>query len=444
MLAMSAIRVSVYLLCSYGITNPVTLTLIPVRAVGANEGRMNSEPASAAAYVPDKQRLKDYFVISSDCHVNEPPDVFSARVDARFRERIPSMKVDEKGRKWLIMEGARPSWIREAPRNEQVPLAEFKRRWETDGTRPQLDRTKGAMFQLHGGTGPERYRDMDYDGVDAEIVFPNKGLAAFYSPDPALNVAMCRAWNDWAHETFCASARSFPAALIAPADVGAAVEEAKRAAERGFHAVMLPPLIREKGYNLPEFDPLWGVLNEAGLPVCFHAGTGKDPRGATGNGGAVINYVVHAMNTVVQPLVEVCASGVFDRFPRLRCGTVEAGVGWIPYTLQAMDLGYESFAFWATPKLAHKPSEYFRSHCFATFEVDPVGIELRRYIGADNLLWGNDYPHIEGCWPNSDLVVDSWGKSVLHDERAQMLGLNAARIFNIPVPRAYQNKREVA
>jgi predicted TIM-barrel fold metal-dependent hydrolase len=405
---------------------------------------MSATSASIPAYVPNKQRLKEFFVVSADCHVNEPPDVFSARVEERFHDRIPTIKVDEKGRKWLHMEGARPSWIREAPRNEQVSLTDFKRRWETDGTRPQLDRTRGAMFQQHGGTGPERYLDMDYDGVDAEIVFPNKGLAAFYSPDPALNVAMCRAWNDWAYETFRGSSRSFPAALVAPADIAAAVEEVERAAQRGFHSVMVPPLIRDKGYNLAEFNPLWAVLSETGLPVCFHAGTGKDPRGATGDGGAIINYVVHAMNTVVQPLVEVCASGVFDRYPRLRCGTVEAGVGWIPYTLQAMDLGYESFAFWVSPKLQRKPSEYFRSNCFATFEVDPVGVELRRYVGADNLLWGNDYPHIEGCWPNSDLVVESWGSSVSQPERAKMVGLNAAHIFNIPVPEQYQTKGAVA
>jgi predicted TIM-barrel fold metal-dependent hydrolase len=394
--------------------------------------------AGTGSYVPNKARLQEFFVVSSDCHVNEPFDVFSSRVAQKFQDRIPKMKTDEKGRKWLIMEGARPSWIREAPRDEQISVDEVKRRWDTDGSRPQLDRTKGALFQQHGGTGAPRYADMDFDGIDAEIVFPNKGLSSFYSPDPELNVAMCSAWNDWAHETFVASERSFPAALVPAADVAAAVREVHKAADRNFRCVMVPPLLPNKGYNLPEFDPLWSALNDTGLPVCFHAGTGKDPRGATGAGGAIINYVVHAMNTVVQPLVEMCASGAFDRFPNLRCGSVEAGVGWIPYTLQAMDAGYESFTFWATPKLKAQPSEYFRRHCFATFEVDPIGIELQRYIGTDNMLWGNDYPHIEGCWPNSDVVIDAWGTKVSKEEKAKMLGLNAAKLFNIPVPARYQ------
>ena len=56
------------------------------------------------------------------------------------------------------------------------------------------------MFQNQGGFTASRYRDMDYDGVDAEIIFPNKGLTNWQSPDPEMNVVMCRAWTDWAHE----------------------------------------------------------------------------------------------------------------------------------------------------------------------------------------------------------------------------------------------------
>src|ERR1700733_12232827 len=102
----------------------------------------NARSDAGDTYVPNKNRFTDYFVVSADCHVNEPPDVFSSRVEERYRDRIPKMQVDEKGRKWLIMEGARPSWIREAPRDQQLSITQFKRRWETDGARPQLDRTK--------------------------------------------------------------------------------------------------------------------------------------------------------------------------------------------------------------------------------------------------------------------------------------------------------------
>jgi predicted TIM-barrel fold metal-dependent hydrolase len=67
-----------------------------------------------------------------------------------------------------------------------------------------------------------------------------------------------------------------------------------------------------------------------------------------------------------------------------------------------------------------------------------VGIELIRHIGVENMLWGNDYPHIEGCWPNSDKVIDAWGSKVSVKDKTKLMGLNAARIFNIPVPLQYQ------
>lgn len=396
---------------------------------------INKEPVKAADQPAEKATLKDYFVVSADCHVNEPNDVWQARVDEKYHERLPRIKVDEDGRKWFVAEGIRPSRIREAPRDESVEITEFVK----VGERPQLDRTRGAMFQDQGGITADRYRDMDYDGIDCEIVFPNKGLVNWQSSDPELNTVMCHAWNEWAYETFGGHSRSFPAACVAPADVESAVKEIEWAAEHGFKSIMLPPLLKEgKGYNLPIFDPIWAAASEAGLPVLFHAGTGKDPRSATGNGGAIINYVVHAMNTVLQPTVELCASGVFDRYPKLKFATIEAGAGWVPYALHAMDFGNFAHSFWVMPKLKYKPSEYYLMHGHSSFETDPIGVELRDRMGVENLLWGNDYPHIEGCWPHSEEQLAIWGKGLNQDEIAKIIGLNSAKLFNIDVPKQYQ------
>jgi predicted TIM-barrel fold metal-dependent hydrolase len=173
------------------------------------------------------------------------------------------------------------------------------------------------------------------------------------------------------------------------------------------------------------------------MPVLFHAGTGKDPRGATGNGGAIVNYVVHAMNTVVQPTVELCGSGVFDRYPKLKFATIEAGAGWVPYTLHAMDFGNVAHNFWVMPKLKYKPSEYYQMHGHSSFETDPIGVQLRDRMGINSLLWGNDYPHIEGCWPHSEEQLQVWGKDLTKDEIAKVIGLNSARLFNIDVPKQF-------
>ncbi len=395
---------------------------------------MEATAAPLVSPIAKKESLQEFFVVSADSHVHEPHDLWLKRIDARFRDRIPHIEVDDKGRKWFVVEGFRKAMVRESPRDEQVSLDEFKARSEAAGGRPTLDRTKGAMFQQRGAPSLERYSDMDYDGVDAEILFPNKGLTNWSSPDAALHVAMCRVYNDWAHEVFGGSSRSFPAACVAPADLQACVDEIERAAKMGFHAVTMPPLVPGHGYNLPEFDPVWAALCDTGLPVCFHAGTGKDPRTATGHGGAIINYVVHAMNTVLEPVVQLCSSGVFDRHPKLRFATIEAGTGWVPYALWAMDHGFEKHAFWVSPKLRYKPSDYFRHHGHASFQDDPVGIELRKWMGVDSMLWGNDYPHLEGTWPYSGQVVAGFDSSLTQEEKAKIIGLNAARLFNIEVP----------
>ncbi len=380
-----------------------------------------------------KRILQELFVVSADSHVHEPNDLWSKRIDEKFRHRIPRIEVDDKGLKWFVVEGFRKSLIREAPRDERLSIDAFKSSGEKRAGRRELDRTKGGLHQQPGAASVERYEDMDYDGIDVEIVFPNKGLTNWSSPDVELQEAMCRISNDWAYEVFGGSTRTFPVACIAPADINAGVREIQRVAKLGFHAVMMPPIVRG-GYNLPEFDSLWAVLSEVGMPVCFHAGTGKDPRTAAGHGGAIINYVVHAMNTVLEPVVQLCSSGVFDRYPKLNFATIEAGAGWIPFALWAMDHGHEKHAFWVSPRLEYKPSEYFRRHGHASFQDDPVAIQTREWLGVDSIMWGNDYPHLEGTWPHSDVVVGQIASTVPREELAKIVGLNAARLFNIEVP----------
>ena len=103
-----------------------------------------------------------------------------------------------------------------------------------------------------------------------------------------------------------------------------------------------------------------------------------------------------------------------------------------------MDFGAEAFAFWVSPNLKYKPSEYFRMHGHASFEIDDVAIASREAIGTQCLMWGNDYPHIEGCWPYSSQQVDKWTKmGVTEAEKRDILGMNAARLFNLPVPEQF-------
>ena len=354
-------------------------------------------------------------MISSDTHANEPVDFLSARVDAKYRERLPRVEVDEDGTRWLVTEGYRPEKIRSST-------------FEGD----DLERS------VAGADPEDRLRDHARDGVDAEVIFPNKGLSMWATPDPEFAMACCRAWNDWAWETFGPyNDRLSPVACLATGDLDGSIAEVQRAADRGVRALTLPckPIwgahdADQLHYNKPAFDRLWAAIEETGMPVTFHVSTGRDPRAARGDGGAVINYVAHSLAPTIEPVAHLCASGVLERFEGLRFATIEAGIGWVPWALTAMDEAYRKHHMWAFPKLAELPSTYFRERGYASFQEDRAGLDLVEEWGLErNFLWANDYPHHEGSWPHSAEAIEREMSHLRDDTRARLLGLNAAELF---------------
>lgn len=368
-----------------------------------------------------------YFMVSADAHVNEPGNIWVQRIEAKYRDRLPRIEKNEQGETFHVSEGFRKTRIRESTFE-----GEDKERADA-------------------GRDPEqRLKDMDRDGIDVEIQFMNKGIGMWATPDPEFAQAMCRVYNTWAWETFAAyQDRMVPMACISAGDIPGSLVEIERCAKLGFRGVCFPmkPIfgahdVDHLNYNLPAFDPIWALIQEAGLALTFHVGTGRDPRAAKGNGGAIINYVAHALSPAIEPVANLCASGVFERFPKLRFAIIEAGIGWVPWVLDAMDEAYVKHHMWVRPKLQGLPSDYFKAHGFASFQEDRSGLRLMAEAGLDGcFMWGNDYPHHEGTWPHSAEAIERTMGGLTEDQRARVLGLNAARAFNLDVPAA---KRAIA
>jgi hypothetical protein len=110
-----------------------------------------------------------YFIISADCHAQEPADLWAKRIEPEFRHRIPRQEVDDEGVKWQVTEGHRPTRIRDL---------------KLEG---EDEERNGAGYKVE-----ERLRDMDRDGIDVELIFPNKGLSMWATQDPVFSQAMCR------------------------------------------------------------------------------------------------------------------------------------------------------------------------------------------------------------------------------------------------------------
>jgi predicted TIM-barrel fold metal-dependent hydrolase len=273
-------------------------------------------------------------------------------------------------------------------------------------------------------------------------MFPNKGLSVWATTDPEFGAAQCKVWNDWAWETY-GPYNDFmsPIAAIMTADVNLAIEEIKRVAKLGFRGVNLPckPIFgahdaRHPNYNMTMYDPMWAVIQDCDVTITFHISTGRDPRAARKDGGAIINYAAHALSPTVEPIACLCASGVLERFTKLRFAGIECGIGWVPWALEAMDDAARKHHMWAFPKLKKLPSEYFREHGAASFQDDAIGIELaERHNLVGNFMWANDYPHHEGSWPHSAQSIERQMGELKEESRTKILGLNAARIFKFDV-----------
>ncbi len=383
---------------------------------------------------PGEQDRKKYFIVSCDTHLQAPPKLFLERVDEKFRHLLPRIE---------LRDGVRYQVHGETGATDRLV--------ESDLEGEDLVRSKsGAAFRGdtdsdYGDFTPvaQRIADQDLDGVDAELIFPNgPALLIWASKNVEFVAAQCAVWNDWLMEQCRDNLdRCIPAAAIPTLDVDASIAEVERVANLGYRALTFPTKPfwgAEDGrpnYNHKDYERLWAATQDHELPIAFHSATGKDPRAVRGQGGAIINYVVHGCMPVVEPAVTLCASGIIERFPKLRFAIVEGNAGWLGWMLDMMDEAYLKHHFWVRPKLKELPSTYFRTNGAATVCEDRSALLLAEPLGLeDNLLWANDYPHHEGTWPHSPQAIERQMGHLREDTRAKVLGLNAARMFGLKVP----------
>lgn len=233
-----------------------------------------------------------YFMVSSDCHANEPKDWVKSRIEPEYLERLPRLEMKD-GQAFIITEGNRP----------------WKIKTDTTDWGPEdIERNKT------GCNVAERIVDQNRDGIDLEVVFGNKGIHAFGTNDPGFSMAMCKCWNDWAHEEFGAHQdRILPMAQIPTLDVKAAIKEVERVAKLGFRDITIPVKpeygptgMDQRNYNQLEFEPLWAAIADADLPLTIHVSTGRDPRAASGPGGADLETKIALREQAIEDRLREC------------------------------------------------------------------------------------------------------------------------------------------
>lgn len=360
-------------------------------------------------------------LISADSHVMEPLDLWTSHLPRHLRASGPRVE-SHQGKQCLMVE------------NSVVRRFDSLTAESTAATAAaHADRSK--TFSMGASDPDRRLHDLDIDGVWGEVIYPNLAFfCCFQIHSAELQKATARTYNDWVADLFIGTSERFaPVALLPVNDIDASVAELKRAARRGFRATLLPAHVDVRPYNDPAYDKLWHAAADLGMPLTFHAGTGRTQTPAHGPGGAVINYVV-VVGAPMETVAYLCGSGVLARHPMLKVAMVECGSGWLAWVLHAMDDAYREHNMWVRPKLEMLPSEYFRRQGLVTFQYDPVGLANLRFTGDQCLMWGSDYPHPEGTWPNSVEVLNKQLAGVPERSVEKIVCQNAAELYRFRVP----------
>ncbi len=330
-------------------------------------------------------------------------------------------------------------------------LADFDE-WAKTYVNPFADLLGETAYRSWDSTS--RLRELEDDGVVAEVLFPNTVppffpggnlLARPPSSDMyELRWAGLKAHNRWLAD-FCADTpgRRAGMAQIFLNDVDDAVSEVTWAREHGlFGGILLPGVPPDSGLPplfAPDYDPIWAACQDLDMPVNNHAGSaGPEPGDYL---ASLAVFVVELGWFSHRVFWHMALGGVFARYPRLKLVLTEQSAGWVPSVLRMLDHQYERFRDPTNAEshfggelikvVPESPSHYWKTNCYAGASFfRPSEVPLRYEIGIDKIMWGQDYPHIEGTYPYTTEALRNTFAGLNPDEVAPMVGLNAARVYD--------------
>jgi predicted TIM-barrel fold metal-dependent hydrolase len=330
---------------------------------------------------------------SGDSHYNEPPDLYQA-LSEDLRDRMPrSVKSEDGSYETIYVDGK--SFERPMPRIGIVKGAS--------------GRTLMEALQAPGATDWKiRRQDLDQEGIWGEVIYASVGFWNSMITDPGLIREAVKVVNDWSASVQRESVRHIMPAQVSCLDIDDAVEEVQRAASLGLVALSLPPGT-PKGlpdFNRHDWDPLWDAAEEAGMVLTVHTGppVGEDPIHHHGPGAGTMNYL-YACYGGMDMAASLSASGILDRRPTLKLLISEAGASWLPFIGDRLDEAMRQHAEFVRDKLSRMPSEILREQVYASFQHDPSAVLTASAMGYPNVMWGSDYPHIEGTFGHSQKTL---------------------------------------
>jgi uncharacterized protein len=384
---------------------------------------------------------KTGWIIDSDAHVTEPRDVWTSRLPQKYLEEAPHVEVIDGVDAWVIG-------------NDRVAAvgASAVAGWPTNPIDfpPRFEDCHPAAYQA-----AERLKYLDEAGIWAQVLYPNVGGFGgdrfLRIVDDKLKLLCVQAYNDFLLEWCSVDPQRLLPILATPFwDVEATVAEVERCGDLGARGILFTG--EPQRFGLPligsrHWDPLWSVATERGLAIHFHIGSGGDspalmtPERFTETGvaatqtfGTVSLYLKNGVQTA-----DLLTSGMLPRWPGLKFVSVESGIGWVPFVLEAADYSWLSNTRVGRQKDSGDmlPSEQFAQHVYVTHWFEQVApTHLLDTLPIDNILFETDFPHISCLYGDIPETIERSLGHLSEGDRQKILWQNAAELYNIPQPSA--------
>jgi predicted TIM-barrel fold metal-dependent hydrolase len=367
-----------------------------------------------------------FLVVDCDAHMQEPLDIWQRYVEPKFRDRAPKV-IGAAGR--LIFNYAPCEAFPEGLTN-MLPESVY------EGFPERMGEAYDSWWSLSS-----RLKHMDQEGIDVMVCFPSNGTHAtsLNITDPALQAALCRAYNDWATD-YCRDSndRVKFVAKLSVLNVSDAVAEVKRVQQRPEVAAFVLPDLNDNDrlWHGAEFDPLWAAVCDSDLSVGFHGGMAQFRwfRAYRQQGLAAVG---HALGFPIEEMAAVGTiifGGVLERFPQLRIGLYEGNVGWVPWWLARLDehASGRQERFNTGNRLTAPPSEQFKRSCFVSSDADEGTLPMAtQMLDGNNIMFNSDYPHVDSGFPGS--VGEFVERPLSEDAKRKILWDNPVRLYSTRV-----------
>lgn len=352
-------------------------------------------------------------IVDADAHIEPPFDMWRDYLPAHLAPLAPVL---EEGDEFdmVVFEGSKR------------PLRQLN---NTAGRGVKDFKVNVKFSELRPVWKPElRLADMDADGIDAAVMFGGGPLGTFNNE---LYLASYEAYNRWVSD-YCKAApdRLHGIGYVPMRDIDETISHLHMLAKLGFKAVNLPAFPQNPDgwstsanvagmkagqvsaltgdprgplqYYQPEFDRLWAVIQDLDLAITMHLG-GRVPR--FGDAQHFLPDMPMSKTAMAEPIGIFIFNAIFQRFPRLRLGLIESGVGWMAWYTEYCTRTWERQRFWTKSPLTESPAFYMDRNVWGSFIQDRIGIALRHEPGGRNIMWSSDYPHSETTFPHSRAII---------------------------------------